>query len=89
MKEWTKHCVYLTGYICEEDVPISSCKLKFDISKGCPESCMSFKPVRDDYMGLTTKKGKPRCPVCGHDVETPITEEQLEEAYTDKFFEED
>ena len=38
---------------------------------------------------MTTKKGKakPRCPVCGHEVDEPITEEQLEDAYSDKFFE--
>jgi len=37
-----------------------------------------------------TKKGKakPRCPVCGHEVDEPITEDQLEDAYSDAFFEE-
>ncbi len=37
---------------------------------------------------MVDKKAKARCPVCGHEVETPITEDELEEAYADKFFEE-
>ena len=39
---------------------------------------------------MSEDKGKkPKCPVCGHEVDSQITEEQLEEAYAEEFFGED
>ena len=46
-----------------------------------------------EYVGgvwVSEDKGKkPKCPVCGQDIDSPVTEEQLEEAYAEEFFGED
>ena len=52
------------------------------------KTCSKYKGEPHILGEAPDEKVKPKCPVCGNEVDKRITGDELEEAYSDKFFEE-